>query len=102
MSDILSRMNFNLSNEEKEAMMRYLKNCMKKPTPLTTIKDVEYIKLPDSVYVIVNELGEIDNVYYNENKANNYCKMLNNSSIANSYFVEKHGISDAEEEVIDV
>jgi hypothetical protein len=87
-------MNFDLSDEEKKAMMRHLKNCMKKPTPLMPIPDTEYIKLPDSVFIIVNELGEIDNVFYGEDKANNYCEMLNNTSVANNYFVEKHGISD--------
>jgi hypothetical protein len=91
-------MNFNLSDEEKEGMIKHLKNCAKLP-PLS-INDVEINKigLPTSVYIIIDDLGEIENVFYNKEKADKHCEFKNNIATMNSYIVEKFNVYDSDED----
>lgn len=91
-------MNFNLSDEEKEGMLRNLKNCMKKPMPLTAIPDTECIKLPTSVYIIIDDLGEIENIFYSKDKAEKHCEFRNNIAPMSSYIVEKFNVYDSDED----
>jgi hypothetical protein len=91
-------MKVNLSDEEKEGMIKHLKNCMK-PQPLI-LNDVEIKKmdLPNSVYIIIDDLGEIENVFYNKEKADKHCEFRNNIATMNSYNVEKFNVYDSEDD----
>lgn len=65
---------------------------------LNNIEGIECIKLPNSVYVILDDLGEIENIFYDKKKADKHCEFRNNIAPMSSYIVEKFCVYDADEE----
>lgn len=91
-------MNFNLSDEEKEGIIKHLKNCMKLQPLILNDVEINKINLPTSVYIIIDDLGEIESVFYNKDKAKKHCEFRNNIATMNSYIVEKFNVYDSEDD----
>lgn len=91
-------LNENITDEERKEMIDKIKDGMKQPMPLTIIPDMECVKLPNSVYVILDDLGEIENIFYDKKKAEKHCEFRNNIAPMSSYIVEKHSVYDADED----